>query len=225
MRLLLVEDDPRLLEVTERFLVQKGWAVDAAETLAAARDAVRSCDYDAMILDLALPDGDGMQLLRALRLAQFDLPIIIVSAKGRIGERVAGLDAGADDYLVKPFAPQELHSRLLALCRRRAGGLTAALELGPLRFNQTSRSAEVQGRLLPLTKREGMVLETLMRRAGRPISREQIEAAISDHDRPLDPNTVVVAISRLRTRLAEMAPSLRIETVRGVGYRIYEADA
>jgi DNA-binding response OmpR family regulator len=178
-----------------------------------------------MVLDLGLPDGDGLGLLRGLRTVGDALPVLVLTARGRVAERIAGLNAGADDYMGKPFATAELHARLLALTRRAAGSPDPVLRLGPLEFDQASRTATVGGRGLRLTLRPAMVLEVLMRAKGRFVPRSAILNAIGSFEDDTDSGAVDVYINRLRKSLAEMAPEVRVENQRGIGYRIVAGPA
>jgi two-component system, OmpR family, response regulator len=215
-----VEDDVRLSEVVAEALRRTGWSVDVAGSCAEAYAALRVAQYHAMALDLALPDGDGLNLLRSLRAVGDSLPVLILTARGRVAERVTGLNAGADDYMVKPFATAELHARLVALTRRAAGQADPVLRLGPLEFDQASRTATFNGNLLRLTLRPAMVLQALMRAKGRFVARATIENAISSFDGGPESGAVEVYINRLRKSLDELAPEVRIENQRGIGYRI-----
>ena len=173
-----------------------------------------------MVLDLGLPDGDGLALLRGLRAMADPLPVLVLTARGRVSERVAGLNAGADDYMVKPCATAELHARLVALTRRAAGSPDPVLRLGPLEFDQASRTATVNGAPLRLTLRPAMVLEALMRAKGRFVPRAALENATSSFEGGAGSGAVEVYINRLRKSLGELAPGVGIENQRGIGYRI-----
>ena len=216
----MVEDDPRLSEVVAEALRRSGWSVDAVGGCAEAYAALRVARYQAMVLDLGLPDGDGLALLRGLRAMADPLPVLVLTARGRVSERVAGLNAGADDYVVKPCATAELHARLVALTRRAAGSPDPVLRLGPLELDQASRTATVNGAPLRLTLRPAMVLEALLRAKGRFVPRSAIENAISSFEGGAESGAVEVYVNRLRRSLDEMAPGVRIENQRGIGYRI-----
>lgn len=220
LRILLVEDDLRLSEVVSEALRRSGWSVDAVGTCAEAYAALRVAQYRAMVLDLGLPDGDGTALLRSLRAVGDALPVLILTARGRVAERVAGLNAGADDYMVKPCATAELHARLVALTRRASGSPDPVLRLGPLEFDQASRTATIHGRPLRLTLRPAMVLEVLLRARGRFVPRAAIENAIGSFQGGPESGAVEVYINRLRRSLDALAPEVRIENQRGIGYRI-----
>ena len=218
----MVEDDPRLSEVVAEALRRSGWSVDAVGGCTEAYAALRVARYQAMVLDLGLPDGDGLALLRGLRAMADPLPVLVLTARGRVSERVAGLNAGADDYMVKPCATAELHARLVALTRRAAGSPDPVLRLGPLEFDQASRTATVNGATLRLTLRPAMVLEALMRANGRFVPRAALENATSSFDVQggAESGAIEVYVNRLRKALAGPAPGVRIENQRGIGYRI-----
>jgi DNA-binding response OmpR family regulator len=218
----MVEDDPRLSEVVAEALRRSGWSVDAVGGCAEAYAALRVARYDAMVLDLGLPDGDGLALLRGPRSVADPLPVLVLTARGRVSERVAGLNAGADDYMVKPCATAELHARLVALTRRAAGSPDPVLRLGPLEFDQASRTATVNGAPLRLTLRPAMVLEALMRANGRFVPRAALENATSSFEVQggAESGAIEVYVNRLRKALAGPAPGVRIENQRGIGYRL-----
>lgn len=220
LRLLLVEDDPRLSEVLAEALRRHGWTVDAVGTCADTYAALRSASYRAMVLDLGLPDGDGLALLRSLRAVGDALPILIMTARGRVTERVEGLNAGADDYVVKPCAVAELNARLGALVRRSAGSPDPILRLGPLAFDHASRTATIGGAPLELTYRPAMVLEMLMRAAGRFVPRSAIENALWGFDDAEGNRAVDVYMTRLRRSFEAHGAAVRIENRRGFGYRL-----
>lgn len=220
LRILMVEDDPRLSEVVAEALRRSGWSVDAVGSCADAYAAFRVVRYDAMVLDLGLPDGDGLALLRGLRSVADPVPVLVLTARGRVSERVAGLNAGADDYMAKPCATAELHARLVALTRRAAGSPDPVLRLGPLEFDQASRTATANGIPLRLTLRPAMVLEALMRAKGRFVPRSALENAISSFEGGAGSGAVEVYVNRLRKSLDELAPGVGIENQRGIGYRI-----
>jgi DNA-binding response OmpR family regulator len=187
--------------------------------------ALRSADYRVMVLDLGLPDGDGISLVRGLRTVGDPLPILILTARGRVAERIAGLNAGADDYVVKPCAAAELHARMRALTRRAAGAASPTLRLGPLEYDQSSRMASVNGAALRLTLRPAMVLETLLLARGRFVPRATIESALSNFEGGPESGAIEVYINRLRKALEAAAPDVRIENQRGFGYRIVHGAA
>ena len=219
MRLLLIEDDPRLSELLSLGLMRAGWSVDVMTTVEDAEAALDTIDYQVMLLDLGLPDGDGLDLLRALRRRNRHLPVLLLTARGRLSERVAGLNAGADDYLVKPVALEELVARIAAACRRAQAPVVSDLALGDAVLTPTSRTFTVSGVAHPLPRREMMVLEVLLRARHRSVSKAMLEETLSSFDREVGPNAVEVYVSRLRRRLGELRAGIRIQTERGLGYR------
>ena len=215
---MLVEDDVELSRVVLAALSRTGFASDRSGSLEEARINIRSNRYDAILLDRRLPDGDGLTLLAELRQAASASPILILSAKDTIRDRVDGLDHGADDYLVKPFDMAELIARLRALLRRPPDVIGARLALGHLELDPGSRSITVHGRLFTLPRRETTLLENLLRRSGRVVSRATLEEALYSNDSEVTPNSLEVSISRLRRRLGAVDAGIQLHTVRGVGY-------
>jgi DNA-binding response OmpR family regulator len=218
MRVLLVEDNARLRALTQRQLQDAGFAVDAFGELAEADAATRTETYDAIVLDLGLPDGDGGTLLRALRGRGAATPVLVLTARDALDDRVAHLDAGADDYLVKPFAAAELLARLRALLRRPGQALPGRLALGDLGLEMAARAADIGGRPLALSRRELALLELFLRRPGRVVTKAEIERAIYAFDDEVTGNTIEVLIHRLRRRLADGGSRVALETLRGIGY-------
>lgn len=225
MRLLLIEDETALLDLVQRSLVRAGFTVDVAGTAEEARDALAASRYDAMILDLGLPDEDGLTLLRELRAGRDSTPVLILTARDGVEDRVAGLNSGADDYLLKPFAIDELVARLKALLRRPNGALGVVLEAGNISFDTIGRTVTVDGRALPLTAREMALLENLLRRAGRVVPKRHLEERIYGFDDEVTPNSLEVLLHRLRRKLTGSGFSGEIHTVRGVGYLLAETAA
>ncbi len=223
MRLLVVEDEPELAELLRRALEPAGFAVDLAGSLAEAEEHLAVARYEALILDLALGDGDGLALLRRLRRQGAMLPVLILTARDGPEDRVTGLDAGADDYLVKPFHMPELISRMRALLRRPNAALGVRLELANLVLDSASRETLVDGVRIGLSVRETALLELLLRRHGRVVTRETIEQSLYSFESLLGSNAVEVLVHRLRRKLQDAAARLQIHTVRGVGYLLAEA--
>lgn len=220
MRILLIEDEQRLQETIAAGLEKAGFAVDTAGTLSQARSAVLNTAYDALILDLMLPDGDGLELLHALRRDNNPLPVLVLTAKDTVEDRVTGLDCGADDYLVKPFAFAELIARLKALLRRPGAALGAVLVINNLNLDTIAREASVNDKPLRLSRQEYAVLEQLMRREGRVVPRDVLEDRVYSVDVEISSNPIAVHIHHLRQRLATASAQVCIHTVRGVGYWI-----
>jgi DNA-binding response OmpR family regulator len=220
MRLLLVEDNERLAGLISAALAKAGFETDAQTTAADAEAALRSVSYAAMVLDLGLPDRDGLALLKKVRDAGDTLPILILTARGGLEDRVRGLDAGADDYLVKPFAQEELLARIRVLLRRPGGLLGHALDLGTLRLDTVSREVTVEGRLLALSPREAAVLEILLRRAGRVVPKKLVEDHLFGLSGDGSTNAIEVYVHRLRKQLADAGANVSVHTIRGIGYLV-----
>ena len=222
MRLLLVEDSPRLCELLDERVRGAGWRLDALATIAAAMEATRSITYDLVLVDLGLPDGDGKALIRTLRSRGSEVPILVLTARGSIEERVEALDCGADDYLVKPFNHVEFLARCRALLRRSGPHRSEQIEFGRLIFDPASGSVRVAGEIVPVSPRERSLLELLLRHADSVVAKERIEVALSAFGEEISTNAVELAISRLRRRLEPVGAGVRIETVRGAGYLLRE---
>ncbi|MGA3402108.1 MAG: response regulator transcription factor [Acetobacteraceae bacterium] len=220
MRLLLVEDNARLLTLTRDALARAGFDTDGVTTAADAEAALRSIAYSAVVLDLGLPDQDGLVLLKKLRAAGHTLPILVLTARGGVEDRVRGLDAGADDYLVKPFAQEELQARIRVLLRRPGGLLGQALELGRLRLDTVSREVTIDGAPQSLSPREMTVLEILLRRAGRVVPKHILEDHLFGLSAEVGSNAVEVYVHRLRKQLMEAHAGVEIHTIRGIGYLV-----
>jgi DNA-binding response OmpR family regulator len=222
VRLLLVEDNPRLESLLSAFLSQRGFAVDGAPSLQSAHDYLATIAYDAIILDLGLPDGDGRDLLRDLRSRGKNTPVLILTARDAIEDRVSGLNLGADDYLLKPFHNDELEARLRAILRRPSDVLAQRIELGQLSFDMAERAVFFGDQRLELGRREVDVLEILLRRAGKIISRTALADAVHNADELVTENALEVCIHRLRKKLAPLNCGCEIHTIRGVGYILQE---
>jgi DNA-binding response OmpR family regulator len=223
MRLLLVEDNERLLMLTKAALARAGFETDGFATAGDGAAALRSVAYSVLILDLGLPDEDGLVLLRRLRASGETIPVLILTARGGIEERVRGLDAGADDYLVKPFANEELLARIRVLLRRPAGLVNDTLELGGLRLDTTSHQVTVRDQVQFVSPREMAVLEILLRRSGRVVAKKLVEDHLFGLSGDVGSNAVEVYVHRLRKQLSEMNADVEIHTIRGVGYLIARA--
>ncbi len=220
MRILLVEDEVRLAESVARGLRQAAHAVDVAHCLADARDKLALEPYDALVLDLALPDGSGLELAAELRRRGVSVPILMLTARDAVPDRVAGLDAGGDDYLVKPFAFEELLARLRALGRRALEAHPPKLQVADLVLDPAARTASRAGRPIELTTTEYALLEYLTRNAGVVCSRAAISAHVWDENYDPFSNIIDVYVSRLRKKID--APGLvpLIHTLRGAGYTL-----
>ena len=216
MRLLLVEDDPMIGSAARRGLMQAGFTVDWVTDGRSAQAAIANAVYDALLLDLGLPQVDGLTLLQQLRARHDTLPVLVISARDAVRQRVAGLDAGADDYLAKPFDLDELVARISALLRRRAGAASSVMTVGDLTLDPVHRSITLRGDDVRLTAKEFALLETLMRRPGAVLSRERLEESIYGWGEEIGSNAVEVHLHNLRRKLGTDV----VRNVRGVGYRI-----
>jgi DNA-binding response OmpR family regulator len=223
MRLLVIEDEARLAEVLKSALARAGFVVDAVETAADAREALALVSYDAAILDLGLPDGDGLDVLAEARRAGRNIPALILTARDTVEDRVRGLDAGADDYLVKPFAMTELVARTKALLRRPGLALGITLEAGNVAFDTIGRDVRVGKATLQLPRQELAILEHLMRRLGRVVPKAVLEEKLYGIDDELASNAIPVHVHHLRRKLTEMGATSEIHTVRGIGYLLIES--
>jgi len=217
MRLLLLEDDPILGEGLRDFLAAEGHVVDWCRHLAAARAALQGEPFDAWLLDWQLPDGSGRQWLGELRRAGQQTPAMLLTARDELADRIDGLDAGADDYLVKPFAPEELAARLRGLLRRQQGGSQGLRLLHGLQVDLAGRRAWAAGAAVELTAREWAVLEALGLRAGRWVGKDALERLVLGFDgEPASSNALEVHVANLRRKLGRDS----IESRRGMGYRV-----
>lgn len=216
MRILLVEDDDVLGGAVRDQIAADGHAVDWMTRLGDAGAGLRTVPYDLVLLDLNLPDGSGIDFLRRLRAGGSATPVIILTARDQISDRIAGLNAGADDYLVKPFDLTELSARVAAVTRRYAGNPNPLIALGDLEIDQAARAVYRDGRAIDLTAREWALLDALLRRPGSILSKAQLEDGLYAFGAEIESNTVEVHVSRLRKKLGHDA----IQTIRGVGYRL-----
>jgi len=222
VRLLVVEDEARIAEILRAALEKAGFAVDAVSTCADAREALSLNPYDIAILDLGLPDGDGMKLLDEVRSSGAAIPILVLTARDAVEDRVGGLDAGADDYLVKPFAMAELIARTKALLRRPGAALGTTLSAGNLVFDSLGRDVQIGGQPLSLARREAAILEHLLRRLDRVVPKAVLEEKLYGIDDELESNAIPVHIHHLRRKLTEAGATAEIHTVRGIGYILTE---
>jgi two-component system, OmpR family, response regulator len=216
MRLLVVEDDPDLARQLSTALTEAGYAVDQANDGEEAQFLGETESYDAVVLDLGLPVVDGITVLERWRRAGHNMPVLILTARDRWSEKVAGFDAGADDYVAKPFNLEEILARLRALIRRAAGHATADLECGPVTLNTRTGKVSVNGDPVRLTAQEFKLLSYLMHHMGEVVSRTELTEHIYDQDFDRDSNTIEVFVGRLRKKLTVDV----IRTVRGLGYRL-----
>jgi two-component system, OmpR family, response regulator len=222
MRILLVEDEPKIAAALKRGLAQESYAVDLVDNADDGLDAALSGEHDMVILDRMLPGAfDGLEICRQMRVHGLNIPVIMLTAKDKIGDRVIGLDAGADDYLVKPFAFEELLARIRALLRRPAEAMSDVLVAGDLTYDTASRKVIRAGAVVGLSAREQALLEYLMRNQGRVLSKDQIIAHVWDFDADVLPNTLEVYIGYLRNKLERpFGGRPLIHTLRGVGYKL-----
>jgi two-component system response regulator QseB len=216
MRILIVEDDPLLGEALAAGLRQLGHAVDWWRDGAAADAALALARYDAVVLDLGLPGRDGMSWLARWRAREATLPVLVLTARDAVEHRIAGLDAGADDYLVKPIGIDELAARLRALVRRSSGRASARWQHGALEYDPASRQVRWKGEPVELTARELALLEALLQQPGRILSKAQLQEKVYDWASELESNTLEVYVHHLRRKID---PAI-VRTVRGVGYAL-----
>ena len=225
MRVLIVEDEHRMAHHIGRALTEEAFAVDLAWDGEAGLELARTYDYDAIVLDLMLPRLDGLSVCRRLREEGRRTPVLILSARDMIEDRVRGLDAGADDYLVKPFAIEELLARLRALQRRRQAAAQTVLTVGDLTLDPATRAVERHGRPISLTSREYSLLECFMRRAGCVLTRSMISEHVWDFSFDHASNVVDVYVKHLRDKIDQPGEPSLIQAVRGVGYVFRGPDA
>ncbi|HEY2385289.1 MAG TPA: response regulator transcription factor [Terriglobia bacterium] len=218
MRILLVEDEPRVASVVSRALRENAYAVDVAKTGEKAIELATQKPYDSILLDLRLPGVSGLQVCRELRDAHIDTPILMLTARSLVEQRVEGLDAGADDYLTKPFALSELLARVRALVRRRLNDGGRLLRYADIEIDRHQRRVTRAGRAIPLTAKEFALLEFLTARAPDAVSRSEIIEHVWAIHFDTETNLVEVYINRLRQKLARKGESKIIQTVHGVGY-------
>ncbi|MCD7111149.1 response regulator transcription factor [Rhizobium sp. DKSPLA3] len=223
MRLLLVEDSPRLAELLGETVREAGWRLDVVTTIADATVTLTLREHDLILLDLGLPDGNGIELLRQIRKTYRDLPVLVITARGSIEERIEGLDAGADDYLVKPFHHREFLARCRAMLRRSPTSLQPVLECGHLRYDPAMAELSCSGTIVALPPRERALAELLMRDAGRVVQKRKLELALSEFGEEMTANALELAVSRLRKKLLPFDAGADLVTVRGVGYMLQAA--
>ena len=218
MRILLVEDDDVIGSAVRDHIAATVHAVDWVKNLADAAEAASGVNYGLILLDLQLPDGLGVDFLKTLRRNANETPVMILTARDQISDRIEGLNSGADDYLVKPFNLGELSARIMAVARRYAGSPQTMLRIGDLEVDQSQRRLVVSGKDIILTGREWAVLDLLVARPGAMVSKDQVEEALYAFGSEIESNTVEVYVSRLRKKIGKE----RIRTARGVGYSLGE---
>lgn len=222
MRVLLVEDEVRLADTLSFVLRKERFIVDQVGGVAEAREAAAMAEFDLVLLDRTLPDGEGLALVPILRARNPGIHIVVLSARGAVEDRVAGLDEGADDYLVKPFSIDEMLARIRAVRRRPAELQDEEIRAGSVVFDLSNEEVKVNGARIDLPRRELRVLATLMKRRGRTVLRESLEQAVFAFDDEIQSNTLDSHISRLRRRLRGSDAGIEIHAIRGVGYLLRE---
>jgi DNA-binding response OmpR family regulator len=220
VRILLIEDNPQLNDSLRLSLARAGYAVDSAFDGPQGEELAFLAPYDAIILDIMLPGKDGLAMCRELRRRKLTVPVLMLTARDTIDDRVTGLDSGADDYLVKPFATRELLARLRALLRRDAEEKSGLLQVADLTLDPATRRVERAGRQIALSAREFTLLEFFMRHPDRVVSRAAVQDHLWSFETASNANTIDVYVRRLRLKLDDPFPLKLIETVRGVGYRL-----
>ena len=225
VRLLVVEDEHRLAQRLARGLREEGFAVDTAPTTTDARERVVDNEYDLVVLDLKLPDGSGLDLLGEWRSEGLEAPVLVLTARDLVQDKVKGLDAGADDYLTKPFSFEELLARVRALLRRRAVPQQDILEIGDLRLDRTGHHVERGGRRIELTGKEYALLEFLALHAGQALSRAMIAEHVWDAAYDAQSNVIDVIVGRLRRKVDDGSAQKLIHTLPGVGYALRRSEA
>lgn len=221
MKILLVEDERKVAQFAKKALAEQSYTVQTVGTCAAARDALAESSYDAVILDLGLPDGDGLQLLREWRASGFNEPVIILSARDSMNDRVSGLNLGADDYLPKPFGMDELIARVRSLLRRNASVKTTRLEFRGLSMDLLGRKVAYEGRTLDLTHREFALLELFLQNPGRVLTRTMIAERVWDASYDMGTNLIDVYMRKLRQKIDQPKDQEPLfKTVRGSGYQL-----
>ncbi|GGX84677.1 MULTISPECIES: response regulator [Vogesella] len=223
MRIILIEDQPDLAHWLARALTASGYVVDVIGDGIDADNALKTEEYDLAILDMNLPRLSGETILQRLRARHQTLPVLVLTARGELSDKVKGLEMGADDYLVKPFELDELEARLKALLRRHQGHENAWLQCGDLRYSKQQQFFELAGKLLTLTRREHTVLEVLIRRKGQPLNRERLFNQVFTLDDNANQEAIEVYIHRLRKKLD--GSNVSITTLRGLGYLLEQRDA
>lgn len=220
MKVLVVEDEKKIASLIRKDLEARGFVVDAVHHGDEGYLLATTQSYDVLVLDIMLPGRDGLSILRQLRERGMDVPVLLLTARGELNERLEGLNLGADDYLTKPFYVAELGARVLALGRRTSGKARSLLSVGDLTLNMLTREVARAGRRIELTNREFVLLECLMRSPGRVFTRAQILEQVWNTDFDPGTNLVDVYVQRVRRKVDDAAEERLIETVRGVGYRV-----
>ena len=220
MRVLAIEDESNFAELLRLNLARRGFATDTAGTVSEAEACMAVANYDIVLLDRRLPDGDGLKLLRDLRAAESGVGVIVITARDAVQDRIEGLNCGADDYIVKPFAIDELVARMGAVLRRPGGALGLELRIADIALNTATREIRVGGAPLILPRRELSILELLMRAPGRVVTRDKLMEHLYGFEDDPNSNAIDANVSRLRRRLKEAGSGIGIRVVRGIGYMI-----
>lgn len=218
MKVLVVEDTPKLGAAIREAMTRAQFVCDLAPTIEEAQSLVATSSFDLILLDLSLPDGDGLDFLRGLRAAKIHTPVIVLTARGGLNDRIAGLDDGADDYLVKPFELSEMISRCRAVLRRPDRLNVEPIRVGRLMYDQRSGLVTAENYSTPLPRRESQLLAALMRRPGKVCTRTHLEDSVYESSAEVTPNALEASIYRLRTFLTAADAGVEVRTVRGVGY-------
>ncbi len=220
MKILIVEDERKVAQFVERALTEQSYTPHVVGSCAAARDALAESHYDAVVLDLGLPDGDGLELLRVWRAGGFNEPVLILSARDAVADRIRGLNLGADDYLPKPFSIDELLARLRSLLRRHAGGKTTVLEHRGIRVDLLARAVTFNGTPVELTNREFALMELFLQNVGRVLTRTHIAERVWDASYDMETNLIDVYVRKLRQKFpAPPGAEPLFKTMRGTGYQ------
>lgn len=222
MRILIVEDNRKLADGLKRLLAENGYAVDCVGNGDMALSAVHALNYDLVVLDLSLPEMDGLEVLREMRSGRIAVPVLILTARGGLDDRIRGLDLGADDYLAKPFEWGELEARIRALLRRSTAVKTSIVEAGQVKFDLKSGQVTAGGTVLEIPARETGVLRALLLANGRVLSKTQLIDSLSSFEEDISENAIEQYVSRLRRRLADHGVSIRV--ARGLGYYLRTDD-
>jgi two-component system response regulator TctD len=225
MRILVIEDNDELAKLLVRGLQAASFSADLAGTAEEAEAALKAVRYAAIVLDLGLPDRDGTTVLKGMRARKDATPVLVLTARSGVHDRVAGLQAGADDYLVKPFAFEELAARLRALLRRPGDMLGRVLQVNNLQLDTEARQVFVDGEPQVMSAQELALLEILMRRGGKVVSKRHMEDHLFGLTSEVGPNAVEVSVHRLRKRLGKLGATVDVHTIRGVGYLLGETPA
>ena len=224
MHILIIEDNKRLSDSLRRTLEDDGYAIDAAYDGLDGEELALMGNYDVIILDIMLPEKDGLAVCREIRNKRINTPVLMLTARDALDDRVSGLDSGADDYLVKPFEVDELRARIRALLRRESSSKSALLQVGDLSLDPATHAVERAGKAIDLTAKEYSLLEYFMRHPNHIISREMAESSLWSYDHVVTSNVVDVYVRRLRRKIDDPHEVKLLETIRGAGYRLREPE-